>query len=31
MPDCYVVRDANGQALFYICTRETEVEAIQRN
>jgi hypothetical protein len=29
MPGGYVVRDANGQALVYIYSRETEVEAMQ--
>jgi hypothetical protein len=29
MPGGYVVRDANGQALAYIYSRETEVEAMQ--
>jgi hypothetical protein len=25
----YVVRDANGQALAYICSRDSEAEALQ--
>jgi hypothetical protein len=29
MPGGYVVRDANGQALAYIYSRDTEVEARQ--
>jgi hypothetical protein len=29
MPGGYVVRDANGQALVYIYSRETEAEAMQ--
>ena len=29
MPGGCVVRDANGQALVYIYSRETEVEAMQ--
>jgi hypothetical protein len=29
MPGAYVVRDANGQVLAFICSRETEVEAMQ--
>jgi hypothetical protein len=28
-PHGYVVRDANGQALAYIYSRETEAEALQ--
>jgi hypothetical protein len=28
-PGGYVVRDANGQALVYIYSRETEVETMQ--
>jgi hypothetical protein len=31
MPGGYVVRDANGQALAYIYSRDTEVEARQAN
>jgi hypothetical protein len=27
IPDGYVVRDANGQALAYLCCRDNEVEA----
>jgi hypothetical protein len=27
MPGCYVVRDANGQALAYTYSRETKAEA----
>jgi hypothetical protein len=29
MPGGYVVRDANGQALAYLYSRDTEVEAMQ--
>ena len=29
MPGGYVVRDANGQALAYLCSREKEAEARQ--
>jgi hypothetical protein len=29
MPGGYVVRDANGQALVYVYSRETEAEALQ--
>ena len=29
MPGGYVVRDANGQALAYIYSRESEAEALQ--
>jgi hypothetical protein len=29
MPGGYVVRDANGQALVYINSRESEAEAMQ--
>ena len=29
IPGGYVVRDANGQALAYIYSRETEAEALQ--
>jgi hypothetical protein len=29
MPGGYVVRDVNGQALAYIYSRDTEVEAMQ--
>jgi hypothetical protein len=29
MPGCYVVRDANGQALAYIYSRDREAEARQ--
>ena len=29
MPGGYVVRDANGQALVYIYSRESEAEAMQ--
>jgi hypothetical protein len=29
MPDGYVVRDANGQALVYVYSRENEAEALQ--
>jgi hypothetical protein len=29
MPGGYVVRDANGQALVYIYSRESEAEALQ--
>jgi hypothetical protein len=29
IPGGYVVRDANGQALVYIYSRDTEVEAMQ--
>jgi hypothetical protein len=29
MPGGYVVRDANGQVLAYIYSRDTEVEARQ--
>ena len=29
IPGGYVVRDANGQALAYICSRATLVEAMQ--
>jgi K+/H+ antiporter YhaU regulatory subunit KhtT len=29
MPDGYVVRDANGQAIAYLYTRENEAEARQ--
>jgi hypothetical protein len=29
MPGGYVVRDANGQSIAYIYSRETEVEALQ--
>jgi hypothetical protein len=29
IPDGYVVRDANGQALAYLCCRDNEVEARQ--
>jgi hypothetical protein len=31
IPGGYVVRDANGQALAYIYSRETEAEARQAN
>jgi K+/H+ antiporter YhaU regulatory subunit KhtT len=29
MPEGYVVRDANGQALVYLCSRDNEDEARQ--
>jgi hypothetical protein len=29
MPSCYVVRDANGQALVYLYSRDSEAEAMQ--
>jgi hypothetical protein len=29
MPGAYVVRDANGQALVYVYSRENEAEALQ--
>ena len=29
MPGGYVVRDANGQALVYVYSRENEAEALQ--
>ena len=29
MPGGYVVRDANGQALAYICSRANETDALQ--
>jgi hypothetical protein len=29
MPGGYVVRDANGQTLVYVYSRETEAEALQ--
>jgi hypothetical protein len=29
IPGGYVVRDANGQALAYVYSRETEAEALQ--
>jgi K+/H+ antiporter YhaU regulatory subunit KhtT len=29
IPGGYVVRDANGQALAYVYSRETEAEAMQ--
>jgi hypothetical protein len=29
MPGGYVVRDANGQALVYVYSRESEAEAMQ--
>jgi hypothetical protein len=29
MPGGYVVRDANGQALVYLYSRESEAEAMQ--
>ena len=29
MPSGYVVRDANGQALVYVYSRENEAEALQ--
>jgi hypothetical protein len=29
MPGCYVVRDANGQALVYVYSGENEAEALQ--
>jgi hypothetical protein len=29
MPGGYVVRDANGQALVYVYSRESEAEALQ--
>ena len=29
MPDGYVVRDANGQALAYVYSRANEAEALQ--
>jgi hypothetical protein len=31
MPDGYVVRDANGQALAYLRSRDNEAEARQAN
>ena len=29
IPGGYVVRDTNGQALAYICSRDSEAEAMQ--
>ena len=29
MPGAYVVRDANGQALVYVYSRENEAETLQ--
>jgi hypothetical protein len=29
MPGGYVVRDANGQALAYLCSRDNPTEALQ--
>jgi hypothetical protein len=31
MPGGYVVRDANGQALAYVCSRANEAEALLRS